>query len=277
MTVESFLFRVDRLQELYDLSRQQVFREFHLLLAGAATKWYWQLMEDKAEDYDFDYYSLTQEMRRAFSTTGSDLMKVKELMERKQGPHETFSDYVSDMHNLHFKLKHKIAEDEFVELLKDNMNSQMGGLLLTSPITSLAELKREGLRVDRWLRNTGRNMRSRAAINEIEEFQTLEDLPDAVTVEEFNRQRKDTRGRYEDGQGCRGPLHALVCYKCGKGADFYRKHPSKEESCPIKFHDATCRFCEKVGTDADANPAAFARSPSGKTGTAGRTRTNPFR
>jgi len=114
-------------------------------------------------------------------------------------------------------------------------------------------------------------MRSRAAINEKEEFQTLEDLPDAVTVEELNRQRKDTRGRYEDGQGCRGPLHALVCYKCGKGADFYRKHPSKEESCPKE------EFCEKVGTDADANPAAFARSPSGKTGTAGRTKTNPFR
>jgi len=75
-----------------------------------------------------------------------------------------------------------MAEDEFVELLKDNMNSQMGGLLLTSPKTSLAELKREGLRVDRWLRNTGKNMRSRAAVNEIEEFQTLEDLPDTVTV-----------------------------------------------------------------------------------------------
>jgi len=66
-------------------------------------------------------------------------------MECKQGPHETFSDYVSDMHNFHFKLKHKIAEDE----LKENMNSQMGGLLLTPPITSLAELKRGGLRVDR--------------------------------------------------------------------------------------------------------------------------------
>jgi len=125
LTVERFLFRVDRLQELYDLSHQQAFREFHLLLAGEATKWYWQLMEDKAEDYDFDYYSLTQEMERAFYTTGSDLMKVKELMERKQGQHETFSDYVSDMHNLHFKLKHKIDEDEFVELLKDNMNSRI--------------------------------------------------------------------------------------------------------------------------------------------------------
>jgi len=67
---------------------------------------------------------------------------------------------MSDMHNLHFKLKHKIDEDEFVELLKDNVNSQMGGLLLTSPLTSLAEFKREGLRVDRWLKNTAKNMPS---------------------------------------------------------------------------------------------------------------------
>jgi len=160
MTFESFLFRVDRLQNWYGQSRQQDFREFHILLAGAETKWYWQLMEDKAKDYDFDYYSLTQEMRRAFPTTGSDLMKVKELMERKQGPHETFSDYVSDMHNLHFKLKHKIAGNEFVELLKDNMNSQIGGLLLTFPLTTIAEFEREGLRVDRWLKNTAKNMPS---------------------------------------------------------------------------------------------------------------------
>jgi len=42
----------------------------------------------------------------------------------------------------------------FVELLKDNMNSQMSGLLLTTPLTSLAEFKREGLRVDRRIKNT---------------------------------------------------------------------------------------------------------------------------
>jgi len=104
MTVYSFLFHVDRLQELFGLSR-----EFHILLASAATKRYWQLMEDKAEDIDFDYYSLTQEMRRAFSTTGSGLMKVKELRERKQGPHETFRDYVSDMHNCRISLKMNLS------------------------------------------------------------------------------------------------------------------------------------------------------------------------
>jgi len=40
----------------------------------------------------------------------------------------------------------------------------------------------------------------RAAVNEVEEFQTLEDLPDAVTVEEFNegvmRMDKDAEAHY---------------------------------------------------------------------------------
>jgi len=34
-------------------------RRIYTLLAGADTKWFWQLMEDKAQDYDFDFYSLT--------------------------------------------------------------------------------------------------------------------------------------------------------------------------------------------------------------------------
>lgn len=79
-------------------------------------------------------------------------MKVNELMERKQ---EFFRDCLWHA-NLLLKLKHNIAEDEFVELLEDNMNYQMGGWLLTS----LAEHKKEGIRVDRWLKNHWKSMRS---------------------------------------------------------------------------------------------------------------------
>jgi len=39
-------------------------------------------MKDKAEEFDFNYFTLTQKITQPFSTTGSDLMKVKELMER---------------------------------------------------------------------------------------------------------------------------------------------------------------------------------------------------
>jgi len=41
MAVESILFRVDQFQEMYGLNGQQVFREFHILLTGAATEWNW--------------------------------------------------------------------------------------------------------------------------------------------------------------------------------------------------------------------------------------------
>jgi len=41
MAVEGILFRVDQFQEMYGLNGQQVFREFHILLTGAATEWNW--------------------------------------------------------------------------------------------------------------------------------------------------------------------------------------------------------------------------------------------
>jgi len=55
-------------------------------------------------------------------------MKVKELMERKQGTHETFSDYVFDMDNLHFKLKHKTTEDKFGWIAVNVPNKLVSGV-----------------------------------------------------------------------------------------------------------------------------------------------------
>jgi len=146
------------------------------------------------------------------------------------------------MHNLLLKLKNKIAEHEF-ELLKDNMNSQMSGLLLSFLITLLAEPKREGLRFDLWLKNTGKNMRI-LPLNKIEEFQTFR-----------------TRSRWRNLTGS-GMKHEGVM---------------KKDMDAEARYNATCRLCEKIGTDAYANPAAFPRSPYGKTGIAGWTRTSPFR
>jgi len=56
------------------------------------------LMEDKAEDYDFDYRRWNKRFPLPEVTIWKEatLWKSRELMERKQG------------HNLHFKLKHKI-------------------------------------------------------------------------------------------------------------------------------------------------------------------------
>jgi len=52
--------------------------------------------------------------------------------------------YRKNYNNLHFKLKHKIAEDEFVELLKDNMNSQKGGITTNIPNYLISGAQKRG-------------------------------------------------------------------------------------------------------------------------------------
>jgi len=94
-------------------------------------------MEDKAEDYDFDYYSLTKEMERAFSTIEVNVSKGSTKPSAIMSPICTTC--ISSSSTKSMKMK-------------DNMNSRIGGLLLTSPLTSLADFKKEGLRVDRWLK-----------------------------------------------------------------------------------------------------------------------------
>jgi len=60
MSVKGFLFRVELKSTLYGYNYEHVFREFHALLTVPALKWYWQILENKANVYDFGYFSLTR-------------------------------------------------------------------------------------------------------------------------------------------------------------------------------------------------------------------------
>lgn len=53
-------------------------------------------------------------------------MTIKELIEWRQGYNKSFDDFMEAMRSLQFKLKSKILEDNFVGILKENLNSQMG-------------------------------------------------------------------------------------------------------------------------------------------------------
>ncbi|XP_052858196.1 uncharacterized protein LOC128265978 [Drosophila gunungcola] len=125
-------------------------------------------------------------MTRAFSTSENDYVTIKELMERRQGYNESLEDYISAMHNLQFKLRNKIPESNLVEILKENLNSQMGAFLLASSISTLAELKREGIRVEKWLKDKrSRPRHVNEIINESEKGYEADDYQ----VEAFQNNR----------------------------------------------------------------------------------------
>ncbi|KAI8037683.1 hypothetical protein M5D96_009488 [Drosophila gunungcola] len=75
MPIESFLFREDRMKALYGYTDEQEFREFHCLVSEPASKWNWQMLEDKVDDHYIGYHSLTRVMTRAFSTSENDYHK----------------------------------------------------------------------------------------------------------------------------------------------------------------------------------------------------------
>ncbi|KAI9576404.1 hypothetical protein GQX74_009458 [Glossina fuscipes] len=54
LTVESFVFRVERLRQQQQISYKGLFAEFHCLVTGQASKWYWQLLVDREGDVTFD-------------------------------------------------------------------------------------------------------------------------------------------------------------------------------------------------------------------------------
>lgn len=153
-----------RLQEVYGISRQQVFRKFHSLLVGAASKWYW-LIENQAKDFDF--IRSLEKCSELFTRLEVTWWRPKCWWTGKKGITNLSATMSRTCTFCNCKLKQNIAYDEFTELLKDNTNSQMGGLLLTSPIRSPGQAKRGGLRVGRILKNNGKPMQS-SPVNEIQ-------------------------------------------------------------------------------------------------------------
>ncbi|KAI9575753.1 hypothetical protein GQX74_015274 [Glossina fuscipes] len=128
LTVESFVFRVERLRQQHQISHEELLAEFHCLVTGQASKWYWQLLEDREGDVTFDYFALKAELLNQFKTADSDYELIREIMERKQQNAESFEDYYAEMHDLTFRLRRKIPELEMIKIMKSNEGENGDGV-----------------------------------------------------------------------------------------------------------------------------------------------------
>uniref|UniRef100_A0A1B0AKY8 Retrotransposon gag domain-containing protein n=1 Tax=Glossina palpalis gambiensis TaxID=67801 RepID=A0A1B0AKY8_9MUSC len=154
LTVESFVFRVGRLRQQHQISHEELFPEFHCLVTGQASKWYWQLLEDREGDVTFDYFALTAELLNQFKTADSDYELIREIMERKQQHAESFEDYYAEIHALTFRLRGKIPESEMIKIMKSNVKPSLATLISATKVESVGEFKPECKRGEKLLRET---------------------------------------------------------------------------------------------------------------------------
>lgn len=142
-------FRIEKMREQYGISYYQLFTDFHCMVTGSALKWYWQVLEDHADEPDFGYFELKAELLNHFKTAESDYEIIREIMERKQLPQESFEDFYSEVHNLTFRLRKRIPEQELVSIIRSNLKPYLSNLTFASKISTLAELKTECKRAEK--------------------------------------------------------------------------------------------------------------------------------
>ncbi|KAI9575540.1 hypothetical protein GQX74_015571 [Glossina fuscipes] len=146
LTVESFVFRVERLRQQQQISYEELFAEFHCLVTGQASKWYWQLLEDREGDFTFDYFALKAELLNQFKTAYSDYELIREIMERKQQQAESFEDYYAEIHDLTFRLRRKIPE--MIKIMN------LATLIFATKVESVGEFKAECKRAEKLLKES---------------------------------------------------------------------------------------------------------------------------
>lgn len=278
MTVESFIFRIEKMREQYNIPYSQLFSDFQCLVTGNAAKWYWQVLEDNAEDVDFGYFSLKRELLGHFKSADLDYEIIREIMDRKQQPGEHFEEFYTDIHNLTFRLRKKIPEHELVQIVRANLRSNIASLIFSATITTISDLRRECRRAEKLIKES--RQRSRP-LSEVSKWNTTESDDDVVNVEAVGA----SNGRYSKNQFrpavcsgnaavnnrctpgnisssslnatpqlqgeqfCPSPFHMNLCFTCGMPGDYYRKASQgeikPENVCRSTFHDMKCFVCGK--------------------------------
>lgn len=121
MSVESFFFRIETLQRKNGLTEEHLLANFHHLVTGAAERWYWEYMEENAEQASLTYLDLKLELIDQFKHSRRDHEILRTIMERRQQPHETFDDFYSDIRTLTLQMRIRPHEDDLVSILRQNL------------------------------------------------------------------------------------------------------------------------------------------------------------
>lgn len=282
MTVESFIFRIEKMREQHNISVNQLFSDFPCLVTGNAAKWFWQVLEDNSDDVDFGYFELKRELLSHFKTADTDYEIIREIMDCKQQPGQDFDDYYTEIHNLTFRLKKRMPESELISIVRANLRGNIASLIFSSTTKTMAELKRECKRAEKLVKD---NRQKSRPIHEIA-VESTADGPAVEAIGGVNRNlptksslgRNTTirpNGKTQYGVGftntsdshpipsatgqsgavpinnvpyCLSPFHMNLCFTCGMPGDFYRKNFAKvtqDSVCKSTFHDMKCFCCGK--------------------------------
>uniref|UniRef100_A0A1A9VZF0 Uncharacterized protein n=1 Tax=Glossina brevipalpis TaxID=37001 RepID=A0A1A9VZF0_9MUSC len=268
LTTESCIFRVEKLQHHV---RFELFAEFHCLVTGNANKWYWRMIEDHDGDVTFDCFALKRELLEQCRAADSDFELIREIMERKQQPAETFDEFYDGIHDLGFRMKNKIPEVQLININKLNLTPALATLIFSIKVNNIAALRAECKRAEKFLlvnkQKSGHMKEANFSHNDPDSpklqpmVEAYENKPTQKITYPYEASKriaptpplaKTTSFHVTDSNAtttfntitpksfCQSPFHLTLCFTCGMPGDYYLKNPieaAKTNRCRCPFHE----------------------------------------
>ncbi|XP_073835605.1 uncharacterized protein [Musca autumnalis] len=236
LTVEEFIFRLECLQEQYDIPWDEILRDFRLLISGPVLEWFWQAQ--KMRKFTL-WIRLKDALLSQYRTTKSPWEAMRDLVERKQMANETIDAYFHVMGKLRSRLHHPITDEDMIKIIKSNVRENIKMVIYPMSIATVELLRVECKDAEKNFprkdpRPMTHNPRPSRPVNEVT-YEGYEDYdydvgdesdPQVDLANYISAMRVNLQSNKAICWNCHVPGHVFIdcpstertvfCYKCGK-------------------------------------------------------------
>lgn len=255
MTVDDFLYRLNRLKICYKVTWEDIFLHFHIFVVGEVEIWFWTFVKSNP---GATWRNLEFALIEQFRSIETDSELSRKMFDRRQGPTESFDSFYQEILVLNSRLRLPKSPRELIELIKQNVRRRTGELLITFNTNSLPEMVYFCRAIEKHS-NQNDSLRARvfptanrnpvAKVNELEH--SYEDFHDIEAIgfsqrNQINFTCWNCKNKGHSYKQCPSPQRNLFCFRCGmenttspkcvKCSENRKRGDTTGESCPSQVN-----------------------------------------
>lgn len=225
MSVEDLIFRLDYLKTSDGVTDEYLAQNIYRIFLGKAEQWYWQFCRTHDR---LDWQSIRHALVSQFRGLATDYEIIRDIMDRKQGPRETFDDFSGAIISMNNRLRVPLPAIELIDIMRRNLLPKLSNITFTAICNTLQEFRYVCIRAERHLASIHPPRYEARHINEVQqvpaeypqEYLEAYDKPKSKAILPPKAQTNWKCWNCELlGHGfkdCMAPPQGLFCYRCGE-------------------------------------------------------------
>lgn len=140
MSVEDFIFRVERLQCIYNYPWDEITESFHHLLGENVSRWYWLYIRQRANRV-INWENLRLDLLREFQQFSANCDVLRQIMDRVQGKDEKTGQFIDAVLTLRTQLRQPLTDAELIDIIQRNLKPRILALVFGTPAYSMEHFR----------------------------------------------------------------------------------------------------------------------------------------